>query len=287
MPICSNISCSFMIENNNDNSSLDKFNIKKLYQTIANGREWFSKWDNNHSRSWVHQSNDPDDPEFWTEGKGEGSFISDGIGNLKISGNAPRMYVIDSNKIKNWHNVEITLYGKRISDDGTPWGGIMAVARTNHFIDEDSCDTRGMAARMRYDGHIDFEKETSHPDSVAVSNKVNPGGFPKDVWIGYKYVVYDMSDGNIKLELYRDNIDGVNGGTWVKINEFIDTGSNFGVGGAPCKSGINPSLKLSSSNNRQGSESGNPNLSVYFRSDEVGNNGLWYKKASIREINIQ
>ena len=266
------------------NSALDKFGITKIYETVFGGREWTSQWDNGHARTWTDSSNDPYDAEFVTQDKGTGSYKADGLGTLKISGDGPRMYVLDSNKIKNWHNVEITLYGRRVSDDNTTWGGIMAYARTNHLIDSDYCDTRGYGGRFRYDGDIDFEKETSHPDSVAVSNKVNPGGFPKNVWIGYKYVVYDMSDGNIKLELYRDNTDGVNGGTWVKINEFIDTGSNFGVAGTSCKSGINPFLRLTASDTRPGSETGKPNLDIYFRSDGVGSDGLWYKKASIREI---
>jgi len=268
----------------------DKFGITQLYKTnTISGREWYSKWNVGGARSWTHSNNDSVDTEFITAGKGDGSFYCDGKGSLFVTQN-PRMYVLGG-----WKNVEITVYGRRIADSNISYGGIMAYARTNHYIDANTCDDRGYGGRFTYDGRVDFEKETAHhlPNGNAQTTAVSYA-MAKNKWYGYKYVVYDDVDGNVKLELYIDETDGLNGGNWVKVTEFTDNGSNFGVGKGVCRTGINglvPQLKLTSSNYRIGSEScdsGNckPNLSVYFRTDGAGENGLEYKKASIREIGV-
>lgn len=282
----SNISEKVLIISNS--SVIDRFGITEVYNSLAGGREWFSKWDNNHKRAWNDTSNDPDDEEFFTKYKGDGHWNTDGDGILKISGSYPRMYVIDNNRIKSWHNVEITIYGMRISDDNVEYAGIVSVARTNHLIDENRCDTRGYSGRFTLDGRIDFEKEIDHHADNGYRQTATmrywPGGMPKNVWIGYKFVVYDLSNGNVKLELWMDNTDGLNGGKWILVDEFIDNGKNFGNEGPGCKPNIDPYAILSSSDIRTGSETGKPNLAVYFRTDELNDNGLWYKKASVREI---
>ncbi|MGH9977399.1 MAG: hypothetical protein ACRD8Z_16445 [Nitrososphaeraceae archaeon] len=164
---------------------------------------------------------------------GDGSLNIHGDEGIAVSsGNAPRIRVVDFDS----DNVEITLHGKRISEnEEVSYQGFVVGARSKHYTDEE-CYANTYYGRFTYDGRISFEKELFHGHGddayyphLEESIYLWPGEIPRGEWIGLKFALRTITDENgeaiaVKLELYRDLTDGKNGGTWEKVLEFIDTG---------------------------------------------------------------
>ena len=304
--------------------------IKEIYVTAIGSKTWYSTWDDGINRSipdpYITDANqDPVDP-WWDPGHGDAGFTISG-GSLTVSPGTctgcdpeghPRIYVRDPDITRSggylqpiaysqeWHNVEATAYGYLVAYDSVTvpagnYAGLEPILRTNHGVTNYNettypCDNRSLGARIRFDGHTDFEKETTRDPthggvSTATANMpLFVGRFPYHQWIGIKHIAYDLPNGDPVDEEWVDiTSSGTNGGTWVLQSSFTDTGGIWAPvskGGVSCNSsgGIDPSIQLQNNDTRTGSESGHPNPSVFFRNDNILSNGFIYKKMSFREI---
>ena len=268
----------------NTNTS-DKFSLKELYKTATNGRVWFSNWGNGKNRTLQSGDRDPFDAEFIS--RGNGTTTIDGQGSAHLTGDAPRMYVYDAAKIKKWNNVEVTVYAKRISETGKVSSqGIVIGARSEHqdATADNPCLGRTYYGRLLYDGRAVFQKEVIHEGAYSVNKpeenhkalwNTKDGTMPYNKWIGVKFVAYTNADHkSVKLELYRDLTEGLNGGTWEKVAEYTDDGA-----WSQTDTGADVKAKCGYS---AGKVLLDPGTSVFIRNDNVSD--VQYKMFSIREI---
>jgi hypothetical protein len=268
---------------------LDRFGIAKLYPSAANGIEWSSSWNDGNPRQFGNEV-DPYDKWFDTD-HGKGTYVIDGNGTLTASGDYVRMYVHDPANMREWsENLEITVYVNRINETQfVDYAGPEIFARTNHGTNADEnqnlCDDRGYGGVVLDNGKWAFVKEIAHhlPNGYVEAAAKKPWAeLPKNTPVGVKFILRNMdSDSKVKLELYRDMTGGLNGGKWEKITEFVDNGTNFGVGGEGCKPFVNPALQLIHPYVYASSETKKPMLSVYIRSEFAT---MEFSKFTIREI---
>ena len=270
-PVLNNVEPDLEIDPNYEN--FDIFGIYEIHPTVEKGREFFSHWDEGGFRVLHVHERDAIDSELVLRGSNPKLTI-DGNGIATLEGDNPnsianpRIYIYDDQKQKKWNNVEITFYQKRINEQTIySYSGLNAGARSEH---QDVTEENGLAGETYYgrftnDGRIHFVKEIEHGKYVNSSENIfqweSPDGeIPKDVWIGFKFIVRTMeSTGNVKLELYMDTTDGLDGGLWKKVGDFIDDGKWGGD-------------KIFAE----------PATSVFLRNDGLGI--AQYKNFSIREI---
>jgi hypothetical protein len=210
---------------------LDSYHgIEMMYasDTAKCQNDWVSSW-----TSVRHLENamevDPDDTRCMQRGSGTISIGSD----ICVMKERTRYYVYKSQDV-GYEDVEFTAYGKYVSDgEILSSSGLTMVARTNHGDFDDGCTAPGYMARLyRETGEVSLQKEYFHNRSYSVYSKSNRtttpllgDSLPLDQWIGMKFVVYTIPNetASVKLELYLDMNQGVDGGDWVLVHQVIDT----------------------------------------------------------------
>jgi hypothetical protein len=236
---------------------VDRFGIEQIYSTASGGPTWY-----------IEEQEDPtSDGHFYygmfrtttVDYSGNGVWRVDARSGTQEHG--IRMHV-DSPTGK-WKNTEITGYFRVL--DGNDQ--ITMIARHGpSYHDDGGCLAYGYYGMTAVDGHVFFKKKLWHFDDGytkrlaqidALDNILND-------WIGMKFVVYDLENGDVKLELWIDQGDTTN--NWRKVTELVDDGG-LRVEGEDC--GTPPNHII-----REGTRSS-------FRVDD----SLFdFKKLSVREI---
>src|SRR5215208_128439 len=236
----------------------DKWGIKELYPTASNGPTWY-----------IREVNDPTTDSLFYYGIYEGTTIkSIGTGVWQVDARSGtqehgiRMHV-DSPTGK-WKNTEMTGYFNIHSGDDQ----FTMIARHGpSYHDNGGCEAYGYYALTAVDGQVFFKKKLYHFNNGYTKRlaQVNALGDIHDEWVGMKFAVYDLPNGDVKLELWIDKGDMTN--KWQKETELIDKGNLAVTGGDDC--GRDATDKIDSGTR------------VSFRAD----NSLFdFKKLSVREI---
>lgn len=256
-----NIINKYLIDNTLTN---DQFGIKMLYPTKSGGQEYFFNDSNptsdrrfdwsgisvnklNGEEGWHAKDDSPrihilsqdaigfSDSNFepGPNGKMQGGF---NFANLKQLGN----WFKDSD----WKNVEITCHVRihKCHDDSEGFGFEVRSVRhkSNPPEPEDVNPGDVWCGGSSYHGNFNFHDE-DHPigstrfrkehfhnkyKSLDYSDESRAIGNVKDKWFGFKFVVYNATNGDVVLEIWLDK-DCTN--NWVKNNSAKDTGTTWGT----------------------------------------------------------
>jgi len=235
----------------------DSFGIEQIYETAGGGTTWY-----------IQEQEDPTSDGYFYYGmyrtttveyRGDGVWQVDARSGTQEHG--IRMHVDSPSGV--WKNTEMTGYFNVL--DGNDQ--ITMIARHGpSYHDEGGCLAYGYYGMTAVDGNVYFKKKLWHYDDgytrrlaqiEALSNLLNE-------WIGMKFVVYDLENGDVKLELWIDEGDMTN--NWRKVTELVDDG-DIHVEGEDCGTPSNHVIE-------EGTRSS-------FRVDD----SLFdFKKLSVREI---
>lgn len=205
---------SHALASNQNHVGYDKFGIREIYPTEENGREWY-----------VNMENPKDDENFSVTFNPDITRQEDG--SWRISTPVVRMNIKTLEGEANWRNVEMTGYAKitsvienssnKVIENDLTW-----YARGGKHNPQIPCEATAYMGGLYENGKVGWKKELwfvgGYTDEKQ-SNKVTKSLI--DRWIGWKVVIYNINNNEVKLESYLDN---TNTNYWIKVTDLVDDG---------------------------------------------------------------
>lgn len=208
--------------------------IKQIYPTAPGGETWFFNPDNpddgqfdpngadiskNADGSW-HL--DPGTTRMLAFTKSAGLLSDSARGNLPTYDYSELEQIGHWYKLTDWKNTEMTGYFK--VTDTQSGDGISFVTRSVRHNEAvaDGCGGSSYHNNIRFEGTFQYKKEQWHVNYDNLPPSKNSIGSIMDKWVGFKGVVYNLPNGNVKLESY---VDKNNNNQWEKVQELTDSGN--------------------------------------------------------------
>ena len=229
LPIINTSFSSLSIDSRNSNTATDdRFQIKQIYPTKPNGREWFIDMDDPRSDGLFFITSDKNITKQEDE---EGSW--------RVNDTGIRMNIDSPFGLEPWKNVEITGYVRIVSainnsnadngeysvnDDITTEPELDFRARSGDHNSESPCDGTSMIGLLHADGSIGWKKEIWHTGGYSdEKSRIKVTSEPVlGRWVGWKVVIYNVhNETAVKMDSYLDNL---NTNYWVKASEIMDDG---------------------------------------------------------------
>jgi hypothetical protein len=197
----------------------DKFGIEEIYPVADNGAVWYINNENPQSdNNFYFRSSEDIDMEEEKEEGGQEEFRMDAETGTERHG--VRIHVDSPNGV--WKNVEMSGYFKLL--DGQDEFTLIARHGPSYHGDG-GCDAYGYYGMLSAEGDAFFKKKTYHHGGGYTARTAvaeNVVSEIQDRWIGIKFMVYDVNEEDVKLELWIDDGDETN--NWRKVTEYIDDG---------------------------------------------------------------
>ena len=208
--------------------------IKQIYHTAPGGETWFFNPDNpddgqfdpngadiskNADGSW-HL--DPGTTRMLVFTKSAGLLSDSARGSLPTYDYSQLAQIGHWYKPTDWKNTEMTGYFKVTStQSGDGISFVTRSVRHNEAV-ADGCGGSSYHNNIRFEGTFQYKKEQWHVNYDILPPTKSGIGSIMDKWVGFKGIVYNLPNGNMKLESY---VDKNNNNQWEKVQELTDSGN--------------------------------------------------------------